>query len=96
MSCPLQGGVFLLDLQCGVGGLFEAFAVKRQSYNIPLFYMACFEDQMGLEWFQKTKQAFVADEFAAGNLSVPGFATPPADMPLDLLEMSLRRQCLKP
>lgn len=50
-----NAALFLIDLNPGVGNLFDAFVAKRGTVNFNLQYVAMMQDQIAAEWFNETK-----------------------------------------
>ena len=73
-------------MNVGVGHGFEAFVSKVSSLNVPAFYYAGAADATTAEWFLVTKRReWLAKEFRAGPVKVPGHRVPPAEMPGELV-----------
>lgn len=50
-----QGGLFVVDVNAGVGNLFDGFISKRGTSNYNMQYVAVMSDAMSAEWFQHAK-----------------------------------------
>lgn len=50
-----QGGLFIVDVNAGVGNLFDGFISKRGTSNYNMQYVAVMSDAMCAEWFQHAK-----------------------------------------
>ena len=82
---PSGAGLMIVDMNVGVGHGFEAFVSKVSSLNVPAFYYAGAADATTAEWFLVTKREWLAKEFRAGHVKVPGHRVPPAEMPGELV-----------
>lgn len=56
LQMTARSAVFIVDLNMGVGQMFEAFANLKSTWNMPVFYIGCTDDCQTSEWFgvQKT------------------------------------------
>ena len=81
-----KGGIYILDLSAQSGHMFDAFIKFKSASNVPCLYFGACDDDIGREWFVKTKVQHVADEFIAGSVVIPGYNRPPTTMPTYLLE----------
>lgn len=50
-----NGAMFIIDVNPGVGNMFDAFMAKRASVNYNLQYVAMVHEDLSAEWFQETK-----------------------------------------
>ena len=81
-----KGALFLVDLHPVVGNCFDAMVKKRNQFNMPVFYIGCFDDSLTAEWFTKCKKDQVVRLHAEGQIMIPGYKAPDMEMPSDLLE----------
>lgn len=50
-----QGGLFIVDVNAGVGNLFDGFVTKRAVSNFNMQYVAVMSDGLSAEWFRHAK-----------------------------------------
>ena len=73
------------EMNLTTGFLFDAFVIKRDSMNIPMYYFSGTDDPVLAEFIIATKTSMLADMHMAGKLAVPGFAKAESDLPDALL-----------
>ncbi|CAK9040562.1 unnamed protein product [Durusdinium trenchii] len=81
-----NGAMFIIDVNPGVGNMFDAFMAKRASVNYNLQYVAMVHEDLSAEWFQETKAQALASGHMAGKVQIPGHAVGSQECPPDLLE----------
>lgn len=83
-----QGKMVLLvmEINPGVGNMLDAMISRRGVMRMPVHYLGLAEDNMHLEWLQRTKLEVLRQKHFAGELVVPGRLQPSKEMPADLLE----------
>ena len=56
LSLTSRSGVFVIDLNMGVGNMFEAFAALKSTWNMPTYYIGCTDEHETADWFELHKQ----------------------------------------
>ena len=55
LNVESNAAFFLIDVNPGVGNVFDAFVAKRPSVNFNMQYVATMPDDVTAEWFKETK-----------------------------------------
>lgn len=55
LNVESNAALFLVDVNPGVGNVFDAFVAKRTSVNFNVQYVATMPDDVSAEWFKETK-----------------------------------------
>jgi hypothetical protein len=78
--------VLLVEINPGVGNLFDAYMTRKSGMRMPVHYLAITDSDLHQEWFVRTKLDMLRQKHFNGELTVPGRPTPSKEMPPDLLE----------
>lgn len=54
-----NAAMFIIDVNPGVGNMFDAFVSKRAAVNYNLQYVAMMQDDVAAEWFNETKACYL-------------------------------------
>ena len=55
LTVDSNASLFLVDVNPGVGNLFDAYVQKRAAVNFNFQYVAMMPDAVSAEWFRETK-----------------------------------------
>ena len=55
LSVDSNAALFLIDVNPGVGNIFDAYVQKRSTVNFNFQYVAMMPDALSAEWFRETK-----------------------------------------
>lgn len=55
LNIESNAALFVIDINPGVGNMFDAFIAKRPTVNYNMQYVATMPDQVTAEWFLETK-----------------------------------------
>lgn len=59
LNIASSGALFIVDINPGVGNLFDAYVAKRPSVNFNLQYVCIVPDAISAEWFSESKARIV-------------------------------------
>ena len=69
LNLPSNSALFIIDVNPGVGNLFDAYVAKRPTVNFNLQYVGMMPDGLTAEWFNETKARGLFQCFDFGMFS---------------------------
>jgi hypothetical protein len=87
LECTERLAIVVLDLNPDVGNFFSAFQKARSKFSgLSLHYVGTCYTQMHQEWFEKAWLDQLSQQFASGELIIPGFTPKSLVTPTHILE----------